>query len=171
MVRSIIFFILIVTFCIPTSMVMARDLKIGYIISEAIREDYEEFQAAQRTLDEEKAEWEQQYEAKVQEIIDMEKDLQDKEFVYSDTRKQEIRATIETKKQELYTFEQDLTNRLIQRNSELSAPINNKINEVLNRIGDEEGYDFIFDANQGNIVYAKDDYDLTERLLEELERE
>ena len=53
----------------------------------------------------------------------------------------------------------------------VASPINNRINEILNRIGDDEEYDFIFDANQGNIVYAKDDFDLTDRILEELQKD
>ena len=171
MTRRIIVFILLATFCIPTGLVMAKDLKIGYIISEAIREDFEEFRTAQQQLDEEKLEWERQYQEKAKVIINMEQDLKDKEFVYSETRKQEIRTQIEDKKRELFQFEQELTDRLIQRNAELSGPINTKINEILNRIGDDEGYDFIFDANQGNIVYSKDEYDLTERLLDELKKD
>jgi outer membrane protein len=153
------------------SSVIAKDLKVGYIISEVIREEFEDFQTAQRQLDEEKAQWEQQYQEKAQEIVRMEQDLKDKEFVYSDTRKREIQAQLEQMTMELYTFEQELTDRLIQRNAELSAPINNRINEILNRIGDDEEYDFIFDANQGNIVYAKDDFDLTDRILDELEKD
>lgn len=169
--RWTITIILGVILCLMASSVIAKDLKVGYIISEVIREEFEDFQSAQRQLDEEKAQWEQQYQEKAQDIIRMEQDLKDKEFVYSDTRKREIQAQLEQMTMELYTFEQELTDRLIQRNAELSAPINNRINEILNRIGDDEDYDFIFDANQGNIVYAKDDFDLTDRILDELQRD
>ncbi len=171
MTRWTITIILCLTLCLLSGSVMAKDLKIGYIISEVVREQFEDFQSAQRQLDEEKAQWEQQYQEKAQEIIRMEQDLKDKEFVYSDARKKEIQAQLEQLTMDLYSFEQQLTDRLIQRNAELSAPINNRINEILNRIGDDEDYDFIFDANQGNIVYAKDDFDLTDRILEELEKD
>ncbi len=171
MTRWTITIILCLILSVLSSSVMAKDLKIGYIISEVVREEFEDFQTAQRQLDEEKAQWEQQYQEKAQEIIRMEQDLKDKEFVYSDARKKEIQAQLEQLTMELYRFEQQLTERLIQRNAELSAPINNRINEILNRIGDDEDYDFIFDAYQGNIVYAKDDYDLTDRILDELQRD
>lgn len=171
MLRRIITLALFTLVCLSVSSVFAKELKIGYIVSEAIREEYPEFQAAQKQLDEEKAEWEQQYQDKAKEIMDMQQDLKDKEFVYSEARKQEIQAQIDQKRQSLFQFEQELTDRLMQRNAELSGPINAKINEILNRIGDDEGYDFIFDANQGNIVYARDEYDLTERLLDELKKD
>jgi len=171
MARRIVALILFALLCFSVNSLIAKELKIGYIISEAVRDQYPEFQSAQRTLDEEKAEWERQYQSKVEEIINMEKDLRDKEFVYSDTRKKEIQSQIGAKRDSLAQLEQELTNRLIQRNAELSGPINTRINEILNRIGVDEGYDFIFDANQGNIVYAKDEYDLTNRLLQELQKD
>ena len=171
MLRRIITLTLFALVFLSVSSVFAKELKIGYIVSESIRDQYPEFQAAQQQLDEEKAEWEKQYQDKAQEIMDMQKDLKDKEFVYSEARKQEIQTQIDAKRQELFQFEQQLTDSLMQRNAELSGPINAKINEILNRIGADEGYDFIFDANQGNIVYAKDEYDLTQRLLDELKKQ
>ena len=171
MARRALFLTVLAMMALTTALAFAKELKIGYIVSEVVREQYEEFQAAQKTLDAEKAEWENQYKTKAQEIMDMEKDLKDKEFVYSDARKAEIRGQMETKKVALMEFEQELTNRLMQRNAELSGPINTKINEILNKIGEDEGYDFIIDANQGNIVYAKPDYDLTDRLLQELKKD
>jgi len=171
MARRIVALILFASLCFSVNSVIAKELKIGYIISEAIRDQYPEFQSAQKTLDEEKAEWERQYQSRVEEIVNMKKDLDDKAFVYSEARKKEIQNQINVKQDSLALLEKDLTNRLIQRNAELSGPINTKINEILNRIGVDEGYDFIFDANQGNIVYAKDEYDLTNRLLQELQKD
>ena len=45
-----------------------------------------------------------------------------------------------------------------------------KINDAIKKIGDEGGYDFIFDTVAGNILYAQEKYDLTERVLEELRK-
>ena len=50
-------------------------------------------------------------------------------------------------------------------------PIIGSINQVIHRIGEEEGYDFIFDSVAGNILHAKEKYDITEAVLEELEKE
>lgn len=171
MTRRALLLAMLAILCVCTVSVFAKELKIGYIVSEVVRQQYEEFQTAQKQLDKEKADWEKQYQDSAQAIIDMEKDLKDKEFVYSETRKSEIRSQIESKRESLARFEQDLTNRLMQRNAELSGPINTKINELLNKIGEQDGYDFIIDANQGNIVYAKDEYDLTDRLLQELKKD
>ena len=54
---------------------------------------------------------------------------------------------------------------------QLLKPIIDKINGVINQVGEEEDYDFIFDTVEGNLVFAKDKFDLTDRILEELEKE
>ena len=56
-----------------------------------------------------------------------------------------------------------------RRNKELTAPIVEKINAVIAQLAEEEGYTIIFDAAQGNIVYAKKALDLTEQVLERLQ--
>ena len=47
-------------------------------------------------------------------------------------------------------------------------PVCDEINQVIHQIGDDEGYDFIFDAVSGNILHAKEKYDITDKVLEKL---
>jgi Skp family chaperone for outer membrane proteins len=57
---------------------------------------------------------------------------------------------------------------IAQRNKELTQPIVDKINVILARIGEEEGFTVIFDAINANIIWARSDIDLTDRIIEEL---
>ena len=57
-----------------------------------------------------------------------------------------------------------------KRNKELAQPSVKKIKKVLERIGKDEGYSVIFDAANANIVYADKALDLTEKVLEELNK-
>ena len=41
---------------------------------------------------------------------------------------------------------------------------------VLQKIGDEDGFDFILDVVQGVVLYAKPEFDITDRVLEELNK-
>ena len=50
-------------------------------------------------------------------------------------------------------------------------PIMDKINAAIQKVGEEERYDFVFDTVAGNIVYARDNSnDLTDFVIEELEK-
>ena len=53
---------------------------------------------------------------------------------------------------------------------EFSKPIIEKINTLIAKIGEDEGYDFIFDAASGSLVHALPKYDITNQILEELNK-
>ena len=52
----------------------------------------------------------------------------------------------------------------------LLQPILQVIDTAIQNVGKEKGYDYIFDAVQGSIVYALDANNLTADILEELKK-
>jgi outer membrane protein len=58
---------------------------------------------------------------------------------------------------------------LFQKQDELMKPVQNKIFNVLKEIAEEDNYDFVFDRS-GDIMflYAKEQYDLTSKVLDRL---
>ena len=57
-----------------------------------------------------------------------------------------------------------------QQNQKLTQPLFDKINRVIQQISQDEGYDFVLDVVQGVVLYAKPEYDITDRILEELKK-
>jgi Skp family chaperone for outer membrane proteins len=57
-----------------------------------------------------------------------------------------------------------------KRNRELTQPIVERINKILEKLSETEGYSLVFDVANANIVYAKKELDLTARVLEELSK-
>jgi Skp family chaperone for outer membrane proteins len=57
-----------------------------------------------------------------------------------------------------------------KKNLELTKPIIDKINKVIQDIGERDEYDFIIDASSGALLHALPKYDITERVLEELNK-
>ena len=53
----------------------------------------------------------------------------------------------------------------------MTKPIIDRINKLLEEIGEEEKYTIIFDIAESGIVYAKQGMDMTDRVIEELNRE
>lgn len=152
--------------------VSAKDLKIGYIDSDRILEEYSGFQEARNKLQEE----EQSYinEANVLEevISTMRDELSAQSLMLSAESRAEKEARLAEKEQELNTFRRDTWGeggKLFTRNLELSRPILEKINAAIEKISEQDGYDMVFDAASGNIVYAQPQYDITQLVLDELE--
>jgi outer membrane protein len=55
-----------------------------------------------------------------------------------------------------------------KRNQELTQPIVDKINQVLEELAKEMGYLMVFDVANADIVYADKSLDLTEVVLQRL---
>ena len=79
-----------------------------------------------------------------------------------------------TSSSELDKFRQEIWGeggKLYSRNLELSKPILDKINTAIQKISRDNSYDFVFDAASANIVFALPEYDITDRVLDELKKE
>ncbi|ABK19416.1 OmpH family outer membrane protein [Syntrophobacter fumaroxidans] len=54
--------------------------------------------------------------------------------------------------------------------NELSAPLIDKILEIVKKIGREDKFDYIFERERAGLVFANDKEDLTKRIIQELDR-
>jgi outer membrane protein len=172
--RYLLAFIILAVLPGTLSPLWARDLKIGYIDSERILSEFADSKEAQDKLAEENREWETQAGSMRQQIQDMEAELDQQSLLLSEEKKAEKYEELQALYLRFQQFQQEIwgqNGRLFQRNLELTRPVVEKINAAIAEIGDEENYDFIFDASQGNVVHAKEEYDLTDRVLEVLQKE
>ncbi len=160
--------------CCATS--VSAQLKIGYIDSEVLKERLPEFRDAQRTLDQLRQDYENQAKDREAQLLKLQEDFRRQELLLSEAKKAELQAEFETKMQQLNQFTQEKfgpEGELMRKNIELSEPIFTKINDAIQGMAEEKGYDFIFDAAapSSGLVFAKEEYDLTEQLLELMEKE
>ena len=164
----------LVVACCATSAL--AQLKIGYIDSEVLKERLPEFRDAQRTLDQLRQDYENQAKDREARLLKLQEDFRRQELLLSEAKKAELQAEFETKMQQLQQFTQEKfgpEGELMRKNIELSEPIFKKINDAIQGMAEEKGYDFIFDAAapSSGLVFAKEEYDLTEQLLELMEQE
>lgn len=146
----------------------AQDLKIGFIDSERIFEEYGRTQEAQQAFNADIEEWTRELETRKRELEQMAEEYQSQSLILSDAKKREREEELNRKRAELDGFVQDIwgpSGRVAQRNEQLTRPIVERIRDVLNEIGEAEGFHIIFDATDGNVVYADDALDLTPRVL------
>jgi outer membrane protein len=149
-------------------------LKLGYIDSRQIMVEYPEAIEAQGKFDEELKSWQEEAESRQQEIQRLEEEYEAQKLLLSDTTREEREAEIEQKKLEMSRFFDEIwgdDGKAARRNLELTKEIVEEVNEVLERLGEDEGFDMIMDAAAGGIVFAREGLDLTSRVLEELEKQ
>ncbi|HON09626.1 MAG: OmpH family outer membrane protein [Fibrobacter sp.] len=150
------------------------ELKIGYINSELIFMEYEGTKDAQKKFNNEVAKWEQEASKRQKEIKDLKEQLDKQSLLLSNERKKELEDSLNQKMISYQTFLQEKFGQkgeALVKNEELTKPIIEKINKIIEKIAKEENYDYIFDARAGGIVFAKPVYDLSQRVLAQLSKE
>jgi outer membrane protein len=153
---------------------IGAEMKVGYINSEQIFSDFEGTKSAQEKFNKEVAKWEQEASKKQKEIKDLKEQLEKQSLLLSNERKKDLEDSLQQKMIKYQEFLQSKFGQkgeALEKNEELTKPIIEKINKIIEKIAKEENYDFIFDARAGGIVFAKKTYDLSQRVLELLNKE
>jgi outer membrane protein len=148
-------------------------LKIRYIDSQQVLEKYPQFQEAQKKLDELKQSYEAEFSTMQQNAQKLYDEIQNQSLLLSPEKKAEKEAELQNLATQLERYQYEKLGpqgELFRKNKELTDPIIDKITQVIRKIGEEENYDFILDAVGGTVLHAKPDYDITERVLGELNK-
>ncbi len=167
------FIVGLVGLCVSAAALHA-EMKIGYINSEEIFTQYEGTKLAQEKFNKEVAKWEQDASRRQKELKDLKEQLDKQSLLLSAERKKELEDSLNTK---MIAYQEFLQQKFGQKgealikNEELTKPILEKIQKILDKIAAEENYDFIFDARAGGIVHAKPAYNLNKRVLDLLNKE
>ncbi len=152
----------------------AQKMKIGYINSQKILREYKEAQDAQKKFDEINAGWEAQVREMQRQLQELSDQLESQSLLLSEQRKQEKQQEIQNLYMSIQQFQMEKwgqNGEAFRKERELMEPIINAVTAVIKKIGEAEGFTYIFDGVNGNIVYAAPDQpDLTDRVIEELNK-
>jgi outer membrane protein len=152
----------------------AQDIKLGYIDSERIFNEYKAVGEAQQQFDRDVEAWKKEAEQTERELQAMQEELESQRLLLSEKALQEKEAALQTMASEYERFIQSVwgpTGKIAQRNAELTRPIMEKVRQVVDKLAAEQGFSLIFDAADGNIVYGEKSLDLTDQVLTELNKD
>ncbi len=158
---------------IGVKVVHAKDMKIGYINSQQIMSELQESQDAQKKLEKEEADYKKKLDDMESDIAKLRDTFEKQSAMMTEDKQKEKYAEIQSKMDDYEKFRKDTwgpEGKLYQRNAELTRPILDKVNTIIKKVGESDGYDYIFDVVPGGVVYAKPSDDLTQRVLEELQK-
>jgi outer membrane protein len=154
--------------------VLAQDIKIGYIDSIKIFAEYSETQEAERIYRQEVDVWTAEKNRREQEIVQLREELNAQSLMLSEEKKQEKRLELEKKMQDYERFMTETfgdAGLAAQRNKELTQPIIDKINKILEDMARERGLLLVFDVANADVVYADKNLDLTQAVLDKLNQQ
>lgn len=166
---SLVFVLLVFLFGAPA--LSSQQIKIGYVDTNRLKMEYKEYADAKVKFDRQMATWQEYVDSLQQEIINLQEQLNAQRMLLSEEKRMEKERAIMDKQMEYQEFAQKILGpegEAATREFELSKPLIDKINAAINLIALRDNYTLILDTAGGDILYAKDEMDITNMVLESL---
>ena len=147
------------------------DVKIGYVDSNEIMNNFDEVRQVQADLEKEQRRLESEFNELVFGLDSLKQDYDRQRLLMSDTRRNEKENEVANKEKSVQKFQLDKfgpEGEIYRIQNELLKPVLAKIDAAIQKVGSERGYDFILDAMSGALLYALDSHNLTEDVMDEL---
>ena len=157
------------------SFVSNAQLKIGYVDSDTIMDNYADVQDARQRLDALIQEWQAELRKMESDLKLKQDDYEKRKLTMTEQTSSEAKADITKLEKEIADYRDKkfgANGELFQKQNEVMKPVQNKVFTIIQQIAAEEELDFVFDRS-GDIIflYAKPDYDLTAKVIERLKVE
>jgi outer membrane protein len=172
MKRGFLFGVLLVLSALAQLSWGAEGIKVGFIDAQKVLESSKEGKRVKTSMEE--------YLKPRQKIIDDQKD--ELRRLEEDLNRQASVLSADAKKVKEEDFRKKLSDyqrRAMELNDEVQSKkldvlkeFNKKLEQAVRQIAEKEGYTFVFDKNAdgGSLVYARDTYDLTSKVIEQVDK-
>tara|TARA_Y100001970_G_scaffold235800_1_gene295057 strand:- start:4925 stop:5446 length:522 start_codon:yes stop_codon:yes gene_type:complete len=153
--------------------ILCSEVKIGYLNADKILTELDEVRQVQIQLEKEQRKIESDYMNLEMELDSLLRNYEQQKMLMSEERRQKLEKTLTDKQAELQRFQMEKVGpqgEIYKIHDQLMAPVYTKIDEAIQKVGKQEGYDYIFNVVSGGIVYALPQYDLTDLVVKELEK-
>ena len=149
-------------------------IKLGYVNSNQVMKEFKDAVEVSKKVNELAQEYEKERQQMQTELDNMNAQFEKQQALLSQERRTETLREIQDLYQRLLKYQEEKfgpQGELERRTKELTDPVVKKIQGAIDKIGQQEGYDFIFDTVNANIVYAREEeFNLTVRILAELNK-
>jgi len=164
--------ILIIMLSMP--IILFGEMKLGYIDSNRIMSEFDDVRDIQVELEKEQRKLESEYNGMINQLDSLKQVFERQRLLMSDSRREEKQnelINIERNIQEFQLKKFGPEGEIFRKQSQLLAPVLEQVDAAIKVVASQRGYDYVFDAVSGAIVYALDAHDLTEQVLKELKKD
>ncbi|MBW6515874.1 MAG: OmpH family outer membrane protein [Candidatus Cloacimonetes bacterium] len=158
---------------LSTTLLVAQTIKIAYIDTDRIMYESLDTQEAQSIFMAERESWERELTRIEDEIERLQSDYEARKLTLTESGKAQAEERIQEKIRERRQYIESIFGEgglAMQRNAELLEPIMDKLRDSIEKFALEENYSIIFDAVGGGILYAKPNLDITDLIIQDLNR-
>lgn len=154
--------------------IYAQSVKLGYVNTDRILLDSNEAAEISRLFNLDRQNWTNQVREMDAEIQRLERDFEIRRLSISEASKRELQGTIDAKKQEAGRLLEEYFGdggKAELRYRELIDPLTKKIHDIITKIAEDENYTMILDVSMGVVLYAAPSIDLTDQILQQLNKD
>ena len=153
-------------------MILFGQLQVGYVASDRIRMEYEEFKESesQLQLDFQKIQFE--YQEMLKELDSLKQAFETQRLMSSPEWRREKEQNIKDKETAIQNFQAKKVGPegdLVKKQSQMEYELLSKVKKAVDNVAIDKGYDFIFDGSI-SLLYGKPTHDLTDDVLHELRK-
>ena len=144
-------------------------LKIGYILSERIRTEFEDFKEAESQLQLEYRKVQTEFDNMVLKMDSLKQDYEVKRLMALD-KGESIKQELVQMERSIQTYQAEKIGpqgELMKKQAQMEYEILGKVKKAVDKVAINEGFDYIIDASVG-LLYFKPKYDMTDDVLYEL---
>lgn len=148
-----------------------RSLDIVYVDSAKLMNGYQGMIDARKDYQQKASTWKANIDTLILEIQDEVASYERGASKMSSKEKELAGKLIQAKQQQLAEYQKAINEKASQEDSQLTNQVVQEVNTYLKEYGEGKGYRIILAATDyGNIVYAKDGLDITDKVLEGLNK-
>ena len=152
----------------------AQNVRIGFVDSQRIFNEYKSAQEAQDRFSREIQSWRTEADDRRRQVDELRNELKDQDPLLSESKKLEKETAVQRAVADYDRFVQEFWGpggRVGRLNEEMTREVITKIRDAVETIANREGYDLVLDAADGNVIFGVKSLDLTDRVLTELARD
>ena len=162
---AIVFVMMFVIFSMKASFVMAENGKVGYVDLRKAFYEYDKTKTMKDSIDDLTEERQVKRDKMIEDIAKM----RDEAEMLAGEAKEKKMKQVNDKSLEIQDFEREARQELLGKENDMFKEVVKDIQDVVENMGKAGGYDYIFDSR--NIMYADKNFELTEKVIEKLNKE
>ena len=151
----------------------AQQMKIGYVDVVRLKQEYREYQQAEARFEKQMEVWQAKADSMQLHMQELADKLEKQNLMLTEQAKNDIRQELLVKQNEYQVFLNEVmgpNGEAASKEYELSKPLIEKINTVIKLVALKGNYTYILDSTAGSVLYADETYDITNKVIAELNK-
>ncbi len=150
-----------------------QQLNIAYVDVQRLKAEYKEYVLAQEEFNKLMVVWQARADSMQNDMNELMQKVQNPPLTMREDAVNQLREELLVKQNEYQLFANQVMGpdgEAAKKEYELSKPLRDKIDAVIRLIALKENYSYVLDSAAGSVLYAKDELDITNKVLAELNK-